>query len=49
MMKRGRAETIIGEVTEAVSRWPDFAEKAGVGSAWREQVSRNLRQDILSS
>jgi serine/threonine-protein kinase HipA len=29
-MKRGRAETILGEVTESVRKWPDFAERADI-------------------
>jgi serine/threonine-protein kinase HipA len=31
-MKRGRAETIVGEVHEAVARWPSFAADAGVAA-----------------
>ena len=29
-MKRGRAETIVGEVIDAVGRWREFADEAGV-------------------
>jgi serine/threonine-protein kinase HipA len=31
-MKRGRAETIYTEVRDAVARWPEFADEAGVES-----------------
>jgi serine/threonine-protein kinase HipA len=44
-MKRGRAETILGEVQETVSRWPDYAEEAGVNSVQRDQIHRALRLD----
>ena len=46
MMKRGRADQIMGEVREAVKRWPEFAEQARVLSAWRKQIGQNLRLDI---
>jgi serine/threonine-protein kinase HipA len=42
-MKRGRAETIINEVRETVSRWKDYAEEAGVPVAVRDQIQRTLR------
>ena len=42
-MKRGRAETIINEVRESVSRWKDYAEEAGVPVAVRDQIQRTLR------
>lgn len=42
-MKRGRAETIISEVRQVVSRWPEFAEAAGVTPNWRDHISRTLR------
>lgn len=42
-MKRGRAETIFNEVREAVSRWKDYAEEAGVAVAARDQILRTLR------
>ena len=43
IMKRGRAEKIIGEVREVVARWPEFAEQAGVSAVWRKHVQQNLR------
>ena len=44
-MKRGRAETIVREVQAAVSRWPDYAEEAGVDPVQRDQIHRTLRLD----
>jgi serine/threonine-protein kinase HipA len=37
-MKRGRARTILGEVQDTVSRWPDYAEEAGVNPVQRNQI-----------
>ena len=45
-MPRGRAEAIIKEVRSVVSRWPDYAIKAGVSADWREKVARTLRLDL---
>lgn len=42
-MKRGRAETIVKEIQEVVSRWRDYAEAAGVPDVWRENIQRTLR------
>ncbi len=41
-MKRGRAAKILAEVQTAVSKWPSFAEKAGVPDAEREKIQRTL-------
>ena len=41
-MKRGRAETILGEVQETVSRWPDYADEAGVNPVQRDQIHQSL-------
>ena len=46
LMKRGRAETILGEVREAVSRWPEFAERARVAGEWREKIGKSHRLEI---
>lgn len=43
IMKRGRAATILREVEEAVGRWREFAEAAGVEGAWIAQVERTHR------
>ncbi len=45
-MKRGRAETIIAEVTEAVRRWPEFAASAEVMPSWTQTIRQNLRLSI---
>ncbi|MEP6880479.1 MAG: HipA domain-containing protein [Dokdonella sp.] len=45
-MKRGRAETIIAEVTDAVRHWNEFAERANVAPSWKETIEKNLRLDI---
>jgi serine/threonine-protein kinase HipA len=44
-MKRGRAEAIVAEVRRCVSRWPDYADEAGVPSAWRDGIHQVLRID----
>ena len=46
VMKRGRAETIVKEVTEVVVNWPKYADQAGVEKAWRDQINRTLRLNI---
>ncbi len=42
-MKRGRAETIVNEVLETVSRWRDYADEAGVPTPRRDQIQHALR------
>ena len=41
-MKRGRAAKILAEVQATVSKWPSFAEKAGVPDGVREKIQRTL-------
>lgn len=43
LMKRGRAATIIGEVQEAVRRWPEFAAEARLDDEWRDKIQRTHR------
>lgn len=43
VMKRGRAETIVGEVQEVVSHWRDYADAAGVPPTWRDRIQATLR------
>lgn len=45
-MKRGRAESIIDEVRETVTRWPDYADEADVDSRWRDDIQRTLRLEF---
>lgn len=40
---RGRAETILEEVIAVVSRWPEYADAAGVTVAWRDTILATLR------
>ncbi len=42
-MKRGRAEAIVNEVRETVSRWKQYADEAGVPAFPRDQIYRALR------
>jgi len=49
VMKRGRAEEIVGQVLEVVSRWKDYAEAAGVPGEWRNQIQRALRLTDFNS
>ncbi len=42
-MKRGRAEAILAEVKTVVSRWGDYADRAGVPAAVRDQIRSHLR------
>ncbi len=46
LLKRGRAESIIEEIRAAVTRWPDYAARAGVGDGWREQIGRVHRMAL---
>lgn len=45
-MKRGRADAIVAEVTEAVRRWNEFAEQAGVEGDRIKQIALAHRLDI---
>lgn len=46
MMKRGRDKSILEEVCDAVSRWPQFAEQAGVSPVQTQQIARAHRLSI---
>jgi serine/threonine-protein kinase HipA len=48
-MKRGRAQAIIDGVRETVSRWPDYADEAGIDPVRRDQIQRTLRLEPLGS
>ncbi len=43
VMKRGRAETIVKEVTEVLANWREYANNAGVDAGWRDQILGNFR------
>ncbi|WP_348521876.1 hypothetical protein [Brevundimonas intermedia] len=38
-----RARAIVQEVRDAVERWPEFADAAGVGADWRKSIDPSLR------
>jgi serine/threonine-protein kinase HipA len=48
-LKRGRAEDILEEVLEVVSRWPSFAAEANVSSQHIEHVGHALRLQLPAS
>ena len=48
-MKRGRAETILGEVRDAVARWPDFAGEAKVDEDAAERMGAAHRLHLPAS
>ncbi|MGH8327792.1 MAG: type II toxin-antitoxin system HipA family toxin, partial [Steroidobacteraceae bacterium] len=45
-LKRGRAEAILDEVREALGRWPDYAEQAGVRPSQRDAVRSTFRLEF---
>ena len=45
-MKRGRAETIVGEVRDVVARWRDYADEAKVPALWRDNIQRTLLLEL---
>ncbi|MEO0715695.1 MAG: HipA domain-containing protein, partial [Planctomycetota bacterium] len=48
-MKRGRASAILDEVTDAVGRWPAFAEQAGVDPKWASDIRSTHRLGLRES
>ncbi len=49
MLKRGRDKALLEQVTEAVSRWPEFAKQAGVAPEQRKQIGRTHRLEIAAN
>ncbi len=47
-MKRGRTTEILREVQQAVSRWKEFAEEAGVPNETVRKIGATHRTDIIS-
>lgn len=43
LMKKGRAESILAEVLEVTSKWPDYAAKAGVPGPTMKKVQNSMR------
>jgi serine/threonine-protein kinase HipA len=48
-MKRGRAKTILSEITTAVQCWPEFAEKAALPLRQTERIQQTLRLNFPQS
>lgn len=46
-LKRGRAESMVEEVSAVLGRWPDYAAKAGVAEPWCDHIRQQLRLNIL--
>ena len=46
-MKRGRAEAICADVHGVVSRWPDYAEEAGVGAVQRDAIQKRIEEAAI--
>ena len=46
-LKRGRATAILGEVGQAVARWREFAEEAGVPGETTRRIAAAHRTDLL--
>lgn len=42
----GQARRVIGEVAEALARWDDFAETAGVGETEKERIKTHHLRDL---
>ncbi|HTU78888.1 MAG TPA: type II toxin-antitoxin system HipA family toxin [Solirubrobacteraceae bacterium] len=45
-LKRGRAETILGEVYDAVSRWPQIAAETAIDEQMAERIARSHRLEL---
>jgi len=45
-MKRGRADAILQEVTEAVSQWSEFAQQTGLSPGKKSKISKQHRLHI---
>jgi serine/threonine-protein kinase HipA len=48
-ISRNRVHSILSEVENAVSKWPDFAEAASVGPDWRTAIDPSFRLDLHRS
>ena len=46
-MKRGRAETIVNEVREIVSRWKRYADEARLPVSVRDRIQRTFRLKVF--
>jgi serine/threonine-protein kinase HipA len=46
LMKRGRAATILEEVTAAVANWREFAAEARLADEWRRKIQNTHRLEF---
>jgi serine/threonine-protein kinase HipA len=46
-MKRGQAKSLLADVTEAVRRWPEFAEAAGIDGTRSKRIGEQHRLDLI--
>jgi len=46
-MKRGRAEAIVKQVQNTVSRWREYADDARVKLDWRDRIQTALRLNVF--
>jgi serine/threonine-protein kinase HipA len=49
LLTRGRADAIVDQVCEAATRWPEFADQAGIPEASRDEIRRHLRLSFPKS
>ena len=47
LLKRGRAKAILEEVTEVVSTWKNFANKADVSVEWAGEIAQVHRLGLV--
>lgn len=45
-INRGHVARIFDEVRSAVTKWPTFADAAGVDERWRDQIGKTLRLEL---
>ena len=45
-LKQGRANALLGEVTAAVKRWPEFAARAGLADDVVEKIQNAHRLNL---
>lgn len=47
-LKRGTARRIVRQITAVVSRWPEYAEAAGVQPEHERRIQRQLRLSLAA-
>ncbi len=43
LLKQGQAKTILNEIKQTISNWPNYADQAGVNPNQRDQIQKTLR------